>query len=243
MLYGERMISFILAAAALFVAPPGPDSAVTWGPTIHQIVVVKASTLMPPSLQHQILHHRREILRGCLDVLSENLQPDPQGADVTTAYDAVLVELRSRPQFEEICYGLGRLSALAGEFASPLRDLPPGSDTTAFRDFAVGALDTFPLVITHDGEEHLSEGSLSAYLQYVARRNSLRRELIAGILCEESDPETWRDQRSAAYGAGLLCYNDLVLDTARLWLYLWQEAGGEIGEAPYFRIPVAGAQQ
>ena len=162
---------------------------------------------------------------------------------MTAAYEAVLADLRLTPQFDVICYGLGRLSALAGEFASPLRDLPAGCDTTAFRDFAVGAIDTFPLVISREGEEHLSEGSLGAYLQYVTRRNNLRRELIAGILGEESDPETWGDQRSAAYGVALLCYNDLVLDISRLWLYLWQEAGGEIGDAPYFGLPAAGLRQ
>ena len=237
------MIVLALAAAAFFIPPPGPDGAVTWGPTLHQVVVVKASTLMPPPLQHQILRHRREILRGCLDVLRDGGRPAPQVADVAAAYDAVLVGLRSTPQFADVCYGLGRLSALAGEFASPLRGLPAGCDAAAFRDFAVGALDTFPLVITRGGEEHLSEGSLSAYLQYVARRNDLRREQIAGVLGEESDTELRRDQRSAAYGAALLCYNDLVLDTARLWLYLWQEAGGEIGEAPYFGLPAAGLRQ
>ena len=200
--------------------------------------MVKATGLMPPSLRNQILRHREEILRGCLDVLREERETLPEAEEIETLFGSLKRDLNTKVPFSEICYKLGRLSALVAEYASPL---PAGNRQGAglFRDFVRQESANFPLVISREGEGELRRGSLSGYLQYCRERNGKRGTLLAGILASEADPRAWRNQRSLAYGLASLLYNELVLDSARVWLLLWQDAGGDISLAPYFRLPAA----
>lgn len=226
----------LLLIALTLVPYTGPvDEQTTWGADLHQIIVVKASTLMPPPLQRQILKYKREILRGCLDALGENLSADQVSRELLNSYQEALHGLGTKAPFADTCYRLGRLSALAAELAPPIRGLTPGSKSIQFRAFIMEMLDTFPLVISHEGENYLLKKSLTDYIDYVERRNTDRRKALADTLSQEDDSNNWRDQRSGAYGLAVLVYNDMVMDTARLWLYLWEEAGGDISSASYFR--------
>jgi hypothetical protein len=229
----------LLLLVAATAAPP--DVRPEWNATIHQVVVVKASSLMPPPMQRQILRHREEILRGCLDVLRNGFEQRPTAAELRESCERIILAIGRRTPFDSICYELGRLSALTAEY-SPVtesRGVAAGSAPIAgFRDFLSSEYRSFPLVISREGEAYLMRGSLIGYLDYVAARNADRARALARALSDEK-AETWRDQRSLAYGLATLIYNDLVLDTARLWLYVWQQAGGEIGDAPYFLIKPA----
>jgi len=209
------------------------------GFTLHQVVVVKATGLMPAPLKRQILRHRAEILRGCLDVLREGRSSSPSADSVRAAFREILDDLSSRVAFKQICYKLGRLSALTVQYASPLNEgRASASDASLkhFRDFVGEEIRTFPLVVTREGEGYLRRGSLPDYLDYIARRNADRGKLLDKALAEAGSTATWRDQRSLVYGVASLLYNDLVLDSARIWLLLWQEAGGDTADAPYFTL-------
>ena len=226
--------------------PPDDTAPLTWGPTLHQVVVVKATGLMPAPLKRQILRHRAEILRGCLDVLREGKSSSAGAESVRATFREILNDLGSRVAFKQICYKLGRLSALTVEYASPLngsRAAASDASVIRFRDFIGEEIRTFPLVVTREGEGYLRRGSLPDYLDYIARRNADRRKLLDKALAEAGGAATWRDQRSLVYGVASLLYNDLVLDSARIWLLLWQEAGGDTADAPYFTLDRAGGDR
>ena len=240
------IISCLLTIIALAIGTPGgahgADSDGTaplgWGPTIHQLVVVKATGLMPPPMKNQILRHREEILRGCLDVLREQRGSAPEAGEIAELFGAIKRDLNTKVHFSEICYKYGRLSALVVEYSSPLAGADRGS-AGLFRDFIRQENANFPLVISREGEGALRRGSLGDYLQYCSERNSRRGALLRTVLSSGGNPREWRNQRSLAYGLASLLYNELVLDSARIWLLLWQEAGGDISLAPYFRLPEA----
>jgi hypothetical protein len=226
----------LLTSALLFPAAVNDDTATSWGPSLHQIVVVKASTLMPPPLQRLILRHRYEILNGCLDVLREEIDKEETAAKLPQEFQAALNAFEAGDSFANICYRLGRLSALVGEYSPPPARMGAKPEALEFRDFVSQMVDTFPLVITREGEAYLREGSLPEYLEYVKKRSEDRATMLERALADLPDKESWKDQRSPVYGLASLCYNDMVLDTARIWLFLWQEAGGDISGAPYFRL-------
>jgi len=234
------LIPLLIIQTLLSVGMPSEPAvaAQVWSATLHQVVVVKASTLMPPPLQRQILHYRQEILRGCLDVMRDGDAAGNDARGINAACEELIDALDSRTPFSRTCYLLGRLSALVAEYDPPVEiagSTPDGSLWREFAQFVESEYSTFPLVINREGEGYLLKGSLSGYLDYVARRNADRRAALRRALSGE-EPVRWRDQRSLTYGLASLVYNDMVLDTARLWLFVWQQAGGGIGDAPYFKL-------
>ena len=234
------LIPLLIIQTLLSVGMPSQPAvdAQVWSATLHQVVVVKASTLIPPPLQRQILRYRQEILRGCLDVMRDGDAAGNDARGISAACDELVDALGSRTPFSRACYLLGRLSALVAEYDPPVEiagGTPDGSLWREFAEFVESEYSTFPLVINREGEGYLLKGSLSGYLDYVARRNADRRAALRRALSGE-EPGRWRDQRSLTYGLASLVYNDMVLDTARLWLFVWQQAGGGVGDAPYFKL-------
>lgn len=234
------LIPLLIIQTLISVGMPSEPAvaAQVWSATLHQVVVVKASTLMPSPLQRQILRYRQEILRGCLDVVRDGDAASNDARGISAACEELIDALDSRTPFSRACYLLGRLSALVAEYDPPVEiagSTPHGSLWREFAGFVESEYSTFPLVINREGEGYLLKGSLSGYLDYVARRNADRRAALRRALAGE-EPGRWRDQRSLTYGLASLVYNDMVLDTARLWLFVWQQAGGGIGDAPYFKL-------
>ena len=226
------LICIILTAFSL--APVhAPDFA--WNPDLHQYIVVKATKLMPPGLQRQVLRHRKEILAGCLDVLREDNRSENVREEIDTAYRMLVDYLSTQKSFSVICYQMGRLSTLVTEYENPLRTSATAETLDAFSGFLWQEVRNMPLVIDPFGEGFLREGNLGGYLKFMTERNLDRRKALANALASETDADIWRKQRSAAYGVATLLYNDMVVDTARLWLAAWEEAGGNITRAPYFK--------
>jgi hypothetical protein len=109
-------------------------------------------------------------------------------------------------------------------------------EANGFAEYLAGELRNLPLVINTDGERFLAEGDIAGYLGWRRERNEARRQKLRDALRDGHEPMDWHDQRSAVWGAAVLCYNDLVLDTARLWMHAWEEGGGGTADAPYFRL-------
>lgn len=233
------MLTMAILQLSLILNPaiaPDEDRAAGWGLVTHQTVVVKATSLIPPGLKRQILRHRADVIRGVSEVLEGSAGGD---AAIVAEYTALVADLRATAPFSRICQRLGRLSTLLAEEASPLKQLATG-EARQFAEFLAGELKNLPLVINTEGEEFLARGDISAYLSWRRHRNELRRKTLNEALHHDRDSMDWRNQRSAVWGAAVLCYNDLVLDTARLWLRAWEDGGGGVGDAPYFRLDTNG---
>jgi hypothetical protein len=211
-----------------------PQEVVTWHPNLHQLVVVKASTLMPEGMQTQILRHRKQILAGCLDVLRDGYSPGSGEQELLDGYRLLKRYLGSKTPFSTICYQMGRVAALMNELDNPLRAATDGHARTSFRNFLLSEASSFPLVINREGEGFLDENDFSGYLRYRALRNAGRIIRLQAVLVSPVDLAEWKDQRSQAYGLAAVSYNDMVVDVARMWLLAWEGSGGSIAGAPYF---------
>lgn len=203
-----------------------------WDSRLHQYAIAKATGLMPDFLQRQILKHRQHILRGCVDVLREDLNATGLTEQVQTEFRAFLSAVEAKIPFSEVCYRLGRLSCLTTEISAPVRSIRPSS-VERFNAFMVNRLESFPLMIVHRDEAGLAKGELAAFLKQIEERNRTRAvELLAAMDAEEMT--AWQHERSLVYGLAQLIYNDMVTDTARIWLFAWEQAGGSVAGAPYF---------
>jgi hypothetical protein len=211
---------------------PAEDEVLHWDSRLHQYVIVKATAQMPDFLQRQILKHRTEILRGCVDVLKDMPPVEELKDQVRIEFRALDKAIRGKARFSAVCYRLGRLSTLITEIEAPVRALTT-SQADSINTFMVSRLQDFPVVIHRIGEKALSEGELRSYLDSIEIRN-LRRGANLSTAVRKSEPGAWHDERSAVYGLAQLTYNDMILDTARLWLYAWETVGGDAATAPYF---------
>jgi hypothetical protein len=204
-----------------------------WDSRAHQLAIVKATSLMPGLMQRQILKHRGEILQGCLDVLKELPEPDKMKSQLLMEFTNTLEFYKNKGSFSGICYRLGRLSALVTELNASHSSCSL-QELVLLNSFLVKRLKDFPIVIHRIGEEALNEENLERYLNAVQNRNQDQAASLRKAL-ESSAPATWDNERSAMYGIAQLIYNDMIVDTARIWLYAWQKMGGSIENAPYFQ--------
>jgi hypothetical protein len=221
------MISAVLCSSAV-----DDENAIHWDSRLHQYTIAKATSLMPGFLQRQILKHKREILRGCIDVLKELPANSELPEQVKLEFRNLIGALQRQTPFSEICYRLGRLSSLATEINAPLRALPQHLQPP-LNAFMVEKMEDFPLVVSHFGERGLAEGELNIFLKELEERNVRRGNLLRSAAAGSSEGE-WQNERSEVYGQAQLIYNEMILDTARLWLHVWETAGGRIDGSPYF---------
>lgn len=209
------------------------DAPVHWDSRIHQYTIVKATALMPDFLQRQILRHRGEILQGCVEALGE-LAPGSDAAALAEEELHLLIRsMASRTPYSAICRRMGRLSAFLGEVQSPLRSLDARSGNRV-NSFVLSSMQRLPVVISRIGEKPLFEQSIRGYMDSIVVRNTRRTRSLQETIARESY-STWPNERSRMYGLIQLLYNDMISDTARLWLHAWQQAGGSIEAAPYFQ--------
>lgn len=220
------------AFGAVALTPHVDD--LTWSDDMHQFVVVKATKFMPAPLQRQILRHKKEILAGAIAGLQDSMNSTIDDETVMKAFNKLVNDLQSETPFAKICYQFGRLSAFINEHSSPIRGIDLNPALSNFRDFVWSESKSFPLVISREGEGFLRENSLAGYLEYQRQRDNTRKKLILQAVGESDDIGTWHDQKSLPYGLATLCYNDMVIDTVRVWLLAWETAGGSIADSSYF---------
>lgn len=228
------ILNLIIVALLLAPSVTQEEEPLTWDSDLHQYVIVKATVLMPQGLQNQILKHRRETLAGCLDVLRAGYNANEAEEEIKESFNLLIKYLDSKVPFSKSCYQLGKISALINEYASPIRGTTLHQEINLFKEFVLNETKGFPLTINQQGEGFIKERDLDGYLSFQYLRNIVRREQIESELRRSSDQNGWSQQKSAIYGLAALCYNDMVVDTSRLWLMAWEKAGGSTNDAPYF---------
>jgi hypothetical protein len=207
-----------------------------WPSSLHQKVIVKATSLLPESIVRRILIHKNDILRGCVDTLKKGI---PAGEEITLinqSYQRLVILLKSKEiNFRKICYEMGRLSTYLSETSSPLRSRISPDQARIFGNFVLRQSGTFPLIITRDGEGFIRDKDLANYLYFQQSRKQQQSESLFRAMKEYPDSSTWKHQRSLQYGIASVVFNNMIMDTARIWMLAWEEAGGTVVDAPYFK--------
>ncbi len=238
------------AGAALVI--PGSGA---WSPALRESAALHAARMMPTSLQWVIQRHRDSLLAGLKEAAGDETAPAHNQIDdgetpgaAASLRDEVIAAIealdRQRP-FEEVVRRLGRVAHFVGDLTWPPRVAEDDPRERAWEPDYAGYVDSnlgsFPLVFNGwDAPGLDAEGApASARVLEFARATARRTRQYYPPLAVAYDPSSPKpvaqrfDVRSLPYGIASLGRSHLVTDTARVWLFIWKQAHGDLRGTPW----------
>ena len=149
----------------------------------------------------------------------------------------LVASLHEPGPFGAIAGGFGRLAHYVTDAGYP--PLAGGTDDEKrYADFAAfceSRRERFPLVFYGHEDTNLSAGDWDAWVLTVMQRANGEDAMLARAYAAAGDPPAaWAfDDRSVPFAVGSLAYSRTITDIVRVWIALWQKAGGDVGRTPY----------
>jgi hypothetical protein len=233
---------FRLVAGILFVLTAWPAAA--WVPETRVKMVDEAVRFMPPSLRIALEGHRSELLRGMLGPMKtedapEHRSPALEGTlDQTVAAEAEELAgiLAGQTTFPKIADRFGRLAHYILDAGFPPGVSPDGDGRYHhFGKFCESRRGRFPLVFYGHDDDMLAAGDYRGYALQVIERSLHNDRQLAEIYTRDAEhPHASNfDDRSVPFAVGSLAYSRSINDVVRVWLTVWEKAGGDVGRTPY----------
>jgi hypothetical protein len=237
-----RAVSAALLLVTLSVAA---EPAVAFTAKTRALIVRRAVSLMPDSLQRQMRRHARPLLAHALAgrarIPAEGLQAlDPGDADARLAaeVDAVVEAIGSREPMSAVAARFGEVARTTSDLAFAL-NVGPNDPREAgfyadFARFVESRLDRIRIVFDGFHDPALARGDVRAF----ARRIAARARRDYGGIVASYHPEGREatagdfDDRSVAFAAASLEVSLAVTATARAWLHAWRRVHGDMEGAP-----------
>lgn len=214
-------------------------------PRTRDTVVEKSVTLMPGALARQLRRHARALHEGAqagLDrtgIHRELNDPELIGRALEKEAQRAVALLDDHAPMREVVRTFGRLAQLTTDlsFALNVCNDDPREDQF-FDDFALYVERKLPkFAVTFEGyaEPHLAGDDLPGFAAAIAA--TARRDYGGIVLSyfpvgRSRHPSDF-DERSVAFAAASLETSLAVTSTARLWLYVWHRAGGDLTGTPF----------
>jgi hypothetical protein len=234
-----------LVVAALWSAP-----AAGWTEDTRIRMIRQSMELMPDSLRI-ILQQQDQICldgaRAATGASGSEAQHRGRDADaLKNRIDATAAAVRDtvdainrHEPFRQIAYRFGEVAHLVADLNFPLNHptgaaVPPPS-YDRYRAFIESAMVRFPVVLDPADTGRLAADDLNGYLESITERVQPYGPRLAELLrleAERPDPERF-DDRSVAFGIASLTYSRSVSDVSRIWLYIWQQANGDMEGVPF----------
>lgn len=232
----RTLFAFAPIAAGL-LAP----AANAWSPDTQRAIAADAARLAPPDLARQLARYPRELEAGAVEPFNDrdadrhHQNEDGSGAlaeAVAGETAATVAALRAFRSFTEVTRRLGRVAHWAADLNNPLNaSAADAEEGRYFRDyllyaesarprFAVVVYENRPTLAGKDDVQRLTSEALarSRGLYPMIGREYRRIGFASG--------RGVFDDRSTAFGVAALAYSHAVTDAARLFRYIWLEAGG-----------------
>ena len=243
-----RLVPLCLVLASLCAG-----DALAFTPRTRVLIVQRALTLMPDSVQTQMKRHARPLFRGALagteTVGAEGLDAlDPGLGDeaLEEAIEGVVSALDSQASMAEVAAEMGAIARATTDLSFALNVGPSDPRENSFYLSYARFVESRHgrIVVTFGGFEDpaLAGGDPRGFARSVAEQ--ARRD-YAGVL-RSYFPEGRAsvagdfDDRSVAFATASLGVSRAVTATARAWLYAWYRAHGDLagspgidGEAPF----------
>jgi len=237
-----------LTLAALLTA--GGD-AFAWSGPMDSRVIREAVRLMPLSLRGILENHVADLTAGAREASGEENDPlhrlDPAQTGASAAQrleEMAVVAVRMidnhRP-FADVSHQLGAMAHVIGDLNNPLQvssaDPREGRYAVDYAEYVESNLDRFPLVFYGWKEPSLDEapaGVRQFASRIAGRSRPYYRHISRAYAQDNPTPVASRfDVRSLPFGIGSLSYSHSVTDTAKVWLYVWKRAHGDLKGTPY----------
>jgi hypothetical protein len=201
-------------------------------------VAEKACLWMPEAFRRVIARNLPSVELGIGQISESAFLTAPQRLrleeEMIGRMNACVEQLRSRPRFQHVAEAFGALAQML--FVLNLPELEGSSqaeiaalanairwNSTSFRVVVYDATDLVPTV----------EGVHSLMREIRDRRSTLSRRFRQSYLREAlTDSPIGLDPRSPLYGVASLVYSHSVNDVARIWLWIWNSANGDMSRRP-----------
>ena len=234
-----------IALAALVAGAP----ALAWTAPTRARIAEEAIRLMPASLRLALERHREDVLRGMLEPMTREDEPDHRppwdggtlDAEIAARAEALVRAAESAAPFSRVARAFGGLSHYVADAGFPPGAAGRGGATrwTEFAAFCESRLDKFPLVFYGHEDEDLARGDFRAFALREARRAREEYEHVGRAYASAGparDPAAF-DDRSIPFAVGSLAYSRTVTLVVRAWLAAWKGANGDVGRTPYLEKP------
>src|SRR5262245_331859 len=249
---GARLFGSVTLGTALGAFAVAPAAA--WAPETRVAMIDDAVKLMPASLRLALEHHREALLGGMLtpalhEDAPEHRPPWAEGtldASVEHEAEALLELLGRQSSFTAIAREFGGVAHYVADTS-----FPPGATRTDgarryahFSSFCESRRPRFPLVFYGHEDAHLARSDWAGFARAnleTASRDDAQLSRAYAAAGEPPDPAAF-DDRSVPFAVGSLAYSQSVTRIVRVWLALWQQAGGAIGRTPYLATKPAAAK-
>jgi hypothetical protein len=227
--------------------------AAAWAPETRVGMVDEAVRLMPASLRMAFEHHRADLLRGMLSPMTNEDDPEHRppwargtlDAVVNREAQALLRTLGRETPFNEIALRFGNLAHYVADSG-----FPPGATRATgaeryahFSHFCEDRRERFPLVFYGHSDQALADGDWSRFVLREMDRASRDDEELARAYAAAGDPPdpSAFDDRSVPFAVGSLSYSRSITNIVRIWLEIWQRAGGDMARVPYLKPDQSGS--
>ncbi len=214
-----------------------------WAPQTRVRMTDEAVRFMPPSLRLALENHRAELLRGVLNPMKAEDEPQHRAPASGTLDRSVAAEaaklsalLQEQTPFSRIAEQFGTLAHYVFDTGFPPGVSDDGEDRYQhFAEFCEDRRERFPLVFYgHDNEALAGQDYQGYALEVIERSRKSDRQLAYAYekRAEHAHASDF-DDRSVPFAVGSLSYSRSVNDVVRVWLTVWENAHGDMGRTPY----------
>ncbi len=229
--------------AALVMILYSPASIFAFSPESRVTITSNAFKLMPPSLRTQLEKHKKDCLLGALEpMLHEGEQkhnPAMSGEVVAEKIarqaQVVVNMINNHEPFKKIVHEMGILSHYVTDLNFPLTLNGEGKEYyDAFAKFCQNKEDKIQFVFYGFHNPHLSRNDLHAFSDEVFQRSASHIPFVQQAYSRaQQGIQGEFDDRSILFGIAAISYSHAITDIARIWLYVWDQAHGDITGTPH----------
>lgn len=237
---GIKSITF-LTALTILLCPSVLAYAFT--PESRVTITLNAFKLMPPSLRAQLEKHKKECLMGALEPMIHNgewnhhpgLHGELIAEKISHHVDVIVNMINNHEPFKNIIHEMGTLSHHVTDLNFPLTRNGDGKKYyDAFAKFCSSKEDKIPFVFYGFYDPHLSKNNIQGFSAEVNRRSMSHIPYVKeSFLRTRQGSQAEFDDRSILFGIAALSFSHAITDIARVWLFVWNQAHGDVTGTPH----------
>ena len=248
---GKRRSAMILAIFLLGT----PSATSAWSTETRVRMIGQILELMPTSLESVLKREHNQCIQGSLadgngpeaeaghrSRTAEELEQRLEQA--AEAVEETIGAINRHESFGKIGFRFGQVAHWVADLNFP-PNLPegtgiPGPAFQRYRTYVENWMKRFQVVLDPVEPALLVRGDLDEYLRASGLRSSRYGSFLEEVFrleAENPDPSRF-DDRSVAFGIASLSYSRSISDISRVWLYIWDRAGGDMEGTP-FPLPEA----
>ncbi|MBZ0113507.1 MAG: hypothetical protein K8J08_13675 [Thermoanaerobaculia bacterium] len=230
-------VTLLLFVATVVVGTPSH----AWTPESQRTLALEAARLSPPDLRRQIDKHPEYLQRGTLEPFKGSPGQDHYWHKDGTGnldhvlfaeVDATIEAIRGHRPFTEIVERLGRVAHYVADANNPLNsDSTDPEESRYFVDYlryAQSVQTRFALVYYAEDPAVNTDREMRLMVYRALHRGRQLYPLVGAEYrrIEFGNGMRLFDDRSTAFGVAAVAYSHALSDIARIYRYIWLQAGG-----------------